>query len=440
MRKLEQKHQDVLAVVGVHSAKFTTEKDTANLRDAVLRYGIQHPVVNDRDFQVWQSYAVRAWPTLMFIDPDGKVIGRHEGEFEPAAMERVIGEMIDEFDHRGLLDHQVLDHQLEALQARERPLSFPGKLEVARDRLFIADSGHNRVLVTNFRGTVLHVIGSGDPGNADGPLKSAEFNNPQGIAVEGDSVYVADAGNHNIRKIDLRAGCVSTVAGTGEQSLYRHSGGNALDNPLKSPYDLALHNGALYVAMAGFHQLWQLDLSSGQIAPFAGNGRENIVDGPRLTAQLAQPYGVAARGDLVYFVDSETSAVRYARIGENGEVVTIVGTGLFDFGDRDATGKRALLQHVQGIAIGPDALYIADTYNHRVKRIDQKTAEVSSLAGDGQRGAYDGRGKRARFNEPAGVAWRNGALYLADTNNHAIRVIDLQSTDYEVSTLKLKGL
>ena len=270
-------------------------------------------------------------------------------------------------------------------------------------------------------------------------MDEASFSNPQGMVVQKDKVYLADAENHNIRLVDLGAGRVTTVAGTGEQSLYRHAGGDPLANPINSPYDLTIGNGTLYIAMAGFHQLWQMDLASGQIGPFAGDGGEDILDGPRMSARLAQPYGVAFVEDRVYFADSETSSVRWADVGPDGEVHTIVGTGLFDFGDQDGVGKRAVLQHVQGVAVGRGALYIADTYNHRIKRIELATGEVRSIAGDGKPGAYDGRGARARFNEPAGIAWSDDRLYVADTNNHAIRVIDLGDPDYNVSTIELSG-
>ncbi len=439
MRELEKRHSQTLAVIGIHSAKFPAEKETANLKEAVRRYGIRHPVVNDRDFRVWQSYGVRAWPTLMFIDPVGKVFGRHEGEFDPATMGPLVSEILEEFERLDLLNPCLLEYQLKRLEIEDKPLSFPGKIEAENGRLYIADSGHNLLLVTDSTGQVERVVGSGEPGDADGPLDEATFSNPQGMAVHGDRVYVADADNHNIRLVDLGAGNVKTVAGVGEQSLYRHSGGDPLANPLNSPYDLTIGDGVLYIAMAGFHQLWQMDLSSGQIGPFAGDGGEDILDGPRMSARLAQPYGIAFTGDRVYFADSETSSVRWADVGPNGEVHTIVGTGLFDFGDQDGVGKRAVLQHVQGVAIGRGALFISDTYNHRIKRIELDTAEVRSISGDGTPGVYDGRGARARFNEPAGIAWSDDRLYVADTNNHAIRVIDLNDPDFNVSTIELRG-
>ncbi len=463
LRKLERKYRDTLAVIGVHSAKFTNEKETANVREAVMRYGIEHPVVNDRDFAVWGMYSVRAWPTLMFIDPAGKVIGKHEGEFDFDGLDRVISDMVREFDASGLLDRRLLEFQLEAVAAEKRPLSFPGKVitDPAGSRLFIADSGHHRVLVADMTGKVTAVIGSGEPGASDGIAADAQFNNPQGMALGGSTLYVADAGNHTIRSVDLAVETVATVAGTGEQALFRHVRGAPLANPLNSPYDLALgpstgsgttergpsaslgattqarsgRTGVLYIAMAGFHQLWALDLAEKAIAPFAGDGREDIVDGPRLEARLAQPYGVAVTGGTLYFADSETSAVRSVNLS-TGRVETLVGTGLFDFGDRDGTGTQAQLQHAQGIAVGDGKVFVADTYNHKVKVIDPATKKVSTLAGTGVTGRQDGPADRASFNEPAGLAYASGWLYIADTNNHTVRVLDLSKM--VVSTLEIE--
>lgn len=443
LRKLEEKHRETLVVVGIHSAKFDAEKATANIREAVARYNVQHPVVNDASFAIWKHYGVRAWPTLMFIDPEGKVIGRHEGEFAFNDLDRVIAQMVAEYDTEGMLDRRLLPFQEQAIEDAGRPLAFPGKVEVdaGQGRLFIADSNHHRVLVTSLDGEVETVIGSGE---VDEPTFSKQgfadgvFDNPQGMAVDGDTLFVADAGSHSIKRVDLAEKSVWTIAGNGQQSLYRHSGGDALANPLNSPYDLGLRNGTLYIAMAGFHQLWAMDIDAGMIAPFAGTGAEAIKDGLRIEAMLAQPYGLAVQNGNVFFADSETSSVRLAKIGEGGRVVTLVGTGLFDFGDSEGIGKQAMLQHVQGVAVGRDVLFIADTYNHRIKRMSLSTLQVVNIAGSGKRGSADGPAKSAVFNEPAGLAAAGDTVWVADTNNHAIRVIDLQKN--RVSTLEIRGL
>lgn len=443
LRKLEEKYRDRLVVIGVHSAKFDAEKATASIAEAVARYNVRHPVVNDANFAIWKHYGVRAWPTLMFIDPEGKVIGRHEGEFAVKDLDRVIQQMIGEYEETGLLKTELLPFQERAIREENRQLSYPGKIEVDAEanRLFIADSNHHRVLVTSLEGEVEMVIGNGEVDDftfAEQGFDEGVFDNPQGMAVDGDTVYVADAGSHTIKRVDLKQKTVKTIAGNGQQSLYRHSGGEALADPLNSPYDLGLRDGVLYIAMAGFHQLWSMDIEAGTTEPFAGTGVEAIKDGLREEALLAQPYGLAVQNGNVFFADSETSSLRIAKIGKGGRVVTLVGTGLFDFGDAEGIGKEAMLQHVQGVAAGQDVVFIADTYNHRIKRMSLATLQVQNVAGSSRKGSADGLAKDAAFNEPAGVAVTGNTVWVADTNNHAIRVIDL--VENRVSTLEITGL
>ncbi|MDA1349901.1 MAG: alkyl hydroperoxide reductase, partial [Chloroflexi bacterium] len=232
-------------------------------------------MVNDAGFAIWGEYAVRAWPTLMFVDPEGKVIGKHEGEITFEAFDRIIGEMVSEFDAAGLLDRIPLPSRLEREREWERPLSFPGKVltDAESDRLFVADSNHNRIVVTDLDGKLRSILGSGQKGFVDGSLGEAAFDDPQGMALDGNTLYVADTKNHAIRKVDLDGGSVSTIAGTGEQAAMFHVGGPGLEVALNSPWDLALVEGVLYVAMAGFHQLWRLDLATGAVRPHAGSGR-----------------------------------------------------------------------------------------------------------------------------------------------------------------------
>ena len=440
LRKLEQKYATELAVIGVHSAKFAAEKADANVRKAILRYQIEHPVVNDGDFEVWQQYAIRAWPTPIFIDSEGKIIGKHEGEIDLEPIDRVLAGIIGQFDEDGLIDRRPLTFKLEREKELERPLSFPGKVvaDEASGRLFIADSNHHRLLVSSLDGDVIHVVGSGAEELTDGSFEQAAFNDPQGMALDGDKLYVADTKNHAIRMVDLSKQVVETLAGTGEQTPMFHSGGEGTSTSLKSPWDLALHNGNLYIAMAGFHQLWRLDLKTGEILPHAGSGGEQIVDGALDFAQLAQPSGITSDGDKLYFTDSETSAVRVAAVGSDGEVTTIVGKHLFTFGDVDGIGDEVRLQHPLGIDFYDGTLFIADTYNNKVKRIFPATRGAASFLGSGEPGFRDDPAGEAQFYEPGGLSAAGGKLYISDTNNHAIRVADLESG--EVSALELDGL
>ena len=438
LRKLEHKYRDELAVIGVHSAKFTSEKDTDNLRKAVLRYEIEHPVINDGEFQVWRQYGGRAWPTLMFIDPENRIIGKHEGEITFDDFDPIIAQMVQEFDEKGILDRTPVALKLEEELASS--LSFPGKLlaDDGSDRLYVSDSNHNRIVVTTLDGEVVQIIGSGEVGFGDGDFSSARFDHPQGLALDGDSLYVADTENHAIRRVDLAAGTVQTVAGTGDQLRGQRVGGDALSTELSSPWDLELHEGVLYIAMAGTHQIWSLDLERRIARPHAGTGREAPVDGPLMSASLDQPSGIATDGQVLYFADSEASAIRTADLDGDGRVGTIVGKDLFVFGDVDGTGDEVLLQHPLGVGWHDGVLYVADTYNNKIKRLYANTRHVLTFLGTGEAGHRDGPGSQSAFHEPCDVSIAAGRLYVADTNNHAVRVADLETG--EVSTLELRGL
>ena len=438
MRKLEKKYANELAVVGVHSAKFPNEKDPFNLRNAVRRYELEHPVVNDSEFQVWQQYSCRAWPTLMFIDPQGNVIGKHEGEMTFDAFDGLIGKMVTEFDAEGVLDHTAPTTTFQ--KADDTVLSFPGKVlaDGPGDRLFIADTNHNRIVVTSLDGALKQEIGSGEEAMTDGDFAGCAFNHPQGVALDGETLYVADTENHAIRKVDLSAGTVETIAGTGEQGHTRDGRRPGRTMELSSPFDLLHHEGIIYIAMAGIHQLWSLELESGMIGPFAGNGKESLTDGPLGTAELAQPCGITTDGVKLFFADSETSSVRSADIDPKGSVRTIVGLDLFIFGDADGSDHHVRLQHPTGIAHYDGVLYITDTYNHKIKRVLPVTRSAFTVLGKGAPGHVDGTADQSQFSEPSGISFANGKIYIADTNNHAIRAADIDSG--VVSTLEITGL
>ena len=443
LRKLERKYASELVVVGVHSAKFPTEKETDSLVAAVRRCELEHPVINDAEFQVWQQYSCRAWPTLMFIDPRGNVIGKHEGELTFEQFDTLIGGMVAEFDELGIMQRSPLSTT--PPRGPESALSFPGKVlaDEAGGRLFIADTNHNRIIVSSFDGEVRQIIGTGEEALVDGPVEQAAFNHPQGMALDGDFLYVADTENHAIRRVGLASGQVQTLAGTGEQGYDRTGGRHGLETSLSSPWDVALHNGVVYIAMAGIHQLWSLDLETGIVGPYAGSGREAITDGPLATSALAQPSGITVGsdgngGERLFFADSETSSIRNCDLDPRGSVRTIIGLGLFEFGDVDGDDFRVRMQHPIGITHHEGVLYVADTYNHKIKRVLPKTRSAFTVAGTGSPGHVDGPFAQARFSEPCGLSIANGKMYIADTNNHAIRVADMDAG--EVATVELTGL
>jgi sugar lactone lactonase YvrE len=388
--------------------------------------------------RLWREYAVRAWPTLVFVDPENRVITRHEGEINPEEAKQLIEEMIQEFEAENLLNHQPLHFTRET--APRAVMAFPGKLAVdaSANRLVVSDSTHHRLLEMDLTGKIRQVIGYGEAGKANGSFTQAQFNRPQGVTLDGDILYVADTENHMIRRVDLTAQQVETIAGTGEQAGMTSTTmrGPALEAALSSPWDLVCSGNRLYIAMAGTHQIFVYYLDRQEIEPFAGTGHEDIRDGTREEAFFAQPNGLSLDDNRTLFVaDSEASAVRAVSLTGTENVITLVGTGLFDFGDVDGVGESALLQHVQAVCFVDGLLYLADTYNNRIKTLNPQTREVKSFAGNGTAGFQDGVLHEAQFNEPAGLAAANGKIYVADTNNHAIRVIDIAEGTVETLTV-----
>jgi hypothetical protein len=444
-------------VVGVHAGKFIAERRTPSLADACRRLGVHHPIVNDRQFRTWRAYAVRAWPTLTFLDPNGRVVAQQAGETPLEALVEFTGRLVDTHLKDGSLVRGPFALGRQPAEAPTGLLRYPGKVLATDDgRLFVADSGHDRVLELRvpptgpgaaperaLRARVLRVFGSGEPGFQDGPGDQARFREPQGMALLGDSLYVADRANHAIRRLDLPSGLVETVAGTGQLGGAMRAG-LARRADLRSPWDVcsapvttgrgtagehrgAGADGSLFVAMAGAHQIWRLDLAAGEIHPHAGSGAEELHDAPLAEAALAQPTGLTMAGGRIWFADSETSAVRWASLDAGGRVGTIVGTGLFDFGDRDGTAEEVRLQHCLGLAWLDGALLVADTYNGKVKRVDPTSRSCVTWAGGARRpdggdaaaGIGDVEGSPA-LHEPGGISAGGGWLWVADTGHHRI--------------------
>jgi thiol-disulfide isomerase/thioredoxin len=437
LKRLEEKYANELVVIGVHSAKFQNEKDSEQIRQAILRYGIEHPVINDNNFDVWNAYGARAWPTLVLINPNGRIITSHSGEGAFDAFDPTISRAVAYFETRGQLQRSKATFALEEDTRPKTLLAFPGKVTADQktNRLFITDSNHNRVVITDASGAVLDVIGSGRPGAADGGFDAAAFDHPQGTALDGDILYIADTENHLVRAADLKARTVTTVLGTGKQARSYNQPGTGTAVALNSPWDVLVLGNNLYIAMAGSHQIWRADRSTWDATPFAGSGREDIVDGPRLSAALAQTSGLTTDGKRIYFADSETSSVRFVELGGDETVHTLIGEGLFDFGDVDGERAVALLQHPLGITLYHDTLLIADTYNSKIKKIEPTTAVSATFAGTGKHGYADGAPRQAAFNEPSGLAVLGNTLFVADANNGLIRTVDL--TTGTVGTLQL---
>ncbi|MFE4856185.1 NHL domain-containing thioredoxin family protein [Streptomyces sp. NPDC056670] len=372
LRELEEKHRDTVVIVGVHSPKFVHEAEHQAVVDAVERYGVEHPVLDDPELATWKQYAVRAWPTLVVIDPEGYVVAQHAGEGHAHAIERLVEELEAEHGAKGTLRRG--DGPYVPPEPVATDLRFPGKaLALPGGNLLVSDTTRHQLveLGPDGEGVVRRIGGDG------------QFKEPQGLALLPDGkVVVADTVHHALRTFDPVSGEIELLAGTGRQWWQgQPTSGPALEVDLSSPWDVAWWRGKVWIAMAGVHQLWTYDPETRTVEVAAGTTNEGLVDGPGDEAWFAQPSGLAATEDRLWVADSETSALRYVDTG--GAVHTAVGTGLFDFGHRDGDAAQALLQHPLGVTALPDgSVAVSDTYNHALRRYDPTSGQVTTLATD----------------------------------------------------------
>ncbi|MBI4398899.1 MAG: redoxin domain-containing protein [Candidatus Omnitrophica bacterium] len=440
LKRLEKKYSEELVVIGAHSAKFNNEKISENIRKSLMRYEIEHPVFNDHDMILWRASGVSAWPTLLLVDTQGRAVLQVSGEGNYEILDAAIQELIRIGERDGTLKRGVLPLRPEQDQKEAETLRFPGKIRAYPGRLVITDSNHNRIVITDVNGKIEEIIGSGEEGRSDGDFSAAQFHHPQGAILSGDFIYIADTENHLLRRADLKNKIVETIAGTGDgmrtRPMFEGQPQKALRVPLNSPWDVAQLGDFLYIAMAGSHQIWRYDLKKHDIKTYAGTGAESIVDGAIKHSAFSQPSGIVSDGtSRLYIADSEVSAVRWIDT-EKEQVYTLVGTGLFDFGDRDGSFESALFQHGLGVDAAGNKVYFADTYNDRIKELNLETKRVESIFGRGKEGYKDGAAGEAGFFEPGGLSVLDDKIYVADTNNHKIRVCDLKTK--QVSTLEIK--
>ena len=414
---LENRYRNNLTIIGIHAARFPHEKSREHLLKAISRNHIRHPVINDPELQLSHLYGIRKWPSIVVLDTNGLIVGSLTGEGKRTRLEQVIKTL---FENRPRHLSLVSDSHAGRKPARDSsgPLSFPGKVLVSGNRIYIADSGHNRILETTEHGQIVREFGSDSVGFNDGNCMEAAFSNPQGMVLTGEFLYVADTGNHAIRRIRRQGGEVETVAGTGNVAI--HPQGDYFTSPaetdLNSPSGLAINRNVIYIAMTGLHQIWALSLLTNTLEIFAGSGREGIVDGVSRTACFAQPSSLTLMDDTLFVADAKSSAVRAIDL-KTRNVSTLIGKSLCDSGDNDGHATEARMQFPLDIHADPHhkLLWVADTYNNKIRRIQTKNNLVSSVP------------LAHRLNEPGGLAFNGDSLYIANTNFHEIVRLNLRN-------------
>ncbi|EQD77208.1 alkyl hydroperoxide reductase/ Thiol specific antioxidant/ Mal allergen [mine drainage metagenome] len=412
LHALETQFQDQLVVIGVHSPKFEEEKNPERVALALKRYEIHHPVFHDPSMRLWQEYGIRAWPTLVLLDREGRVAFAVSGEGQKDLLARAIAQLLADGTNRTPA-HTGLQ---KTWQQENRDLWFPTKMAWGGGQLFIADTGHHRIVAVDPDGRMTAHWGGTEAGFAEGDGTQARFREPRGLVWINDELWVADTANHAVRSIDPSRGIIRTVFGDGIQSHRLLLPGNpgSIRSPvrLNSPWDIARSGQKLYLAMAGCHQIWLADTAKREIRPYAGTGQEALTEGSLIEATFAQPSGLCIAPDgLIYVADSESSSIRCID-PEHGVVSTLIGRGLFDFGDRDGGIRFARLQHPLAVTWRDGRVWIADTYNSKIKVLDPQEGKITTVEID------------AELNEPEGILDTPAGLFIADTNQHRILLVD----------------
>jgi hypothetical protein len=411
---LKARHPVSLSVIGVHLPKFDAEVDGRTVLKALNRMRVGFPVANDRDWVTWQHYGIVRWPSVALVDPRGDLREIFSGDDQLAALDAAVSAMVEEAG--GMTSLPPEDEGLRNGEPR-LALNFPGGLVITDGHLYIADTGHHRILECTFEGRVLRQFGTGHPALVDGAPAEAAFSHPRGLCVLRDWLYVADAGNHAIRRVQLLDGTVETVLGNGRLGVPKEARyPQAADCSLNQPWAIVGNNDRLYLALAGCNQVWEYDLGNQYLRFIAGNGELGIADGPGRNAMLAHPAGLALVQQTLYVVDSASSAVRAIQL-QQATVQTLVGQGLYEFGDADGTRGAARLQYPLAVALDPSApvLWVADAYNGSLRKLRLGGGDMSTHP------------LPHALSQPSALAMGAGALWIVDAAAHEVLRHDLNT-------------
>ena len=378
IRSLHAFYGEELYVIGIHTGKFTHEKEPSTLQQALFRHGIRFAVANDPQGIMADAYRAKGWPTTLLIDERGYIVEHRSGEQDLA-------------EWKGVLAYYGLQARLAGLQKKaiERKLAFPQKVLATPSFLAIANTGCGEVWLSDYDGTVFTVI--------------EELQAPMGMAFADQKLYICESSSGRITCFDIARKEKRTII-----------------EGLRNPYDIAIDKERLVVALAGSHQIALYQRSDLTLLQSYGNRFEALRDGNAEACQLAQPSGVSVIDGTIWFVDAESSSLRKI---ENEEVTTAIGEGLFTFGDSNE--GELLLQHPQGVCIGiigdgcgGGRLFIADTFNNKIKAYFPDDRSMMTL--------LEG------LNEPGGIAKKGCELYIANSNANEIVVFDLSKMQSRV--------
>lgn len=421
IKKLEERFGNKLTVIGVYAAKFEGGKNEDEIRSAIIKYDINHPVINDSASKLSTEFDAKASPTFVLIKPNGRKYKKYEGIGGLEKMEEGVKKLVKKY--RFDVNRKPLPILPEKFSKIANVLSFPGKLEYSGNlnlnsrnvsAIFIANSGQNNVIASSLLGTILVKIGSGREGFSDGDFFNAEFRNPQSILFDDQKLYISDTGNHAIRIADFRTNKVSTLIGSGKKGDIVKNEIAAKGFNLASPTDIEFFPDKKHIIIsnAGNNQILSYDLENQKIKALAGNGESKNKDGISPNNSLTQTADMVVVKDKIYFVDALSSSLR--SLDKSGNVKTLV--------DKD-------LQNPVGLTSDGDSLYIADSFNNRIAKYSISAQKISNFVGAK---AGDLVGKKTEFNSPEAILKINNYFYISDANNNRIILLNAKNLNSEI--------
>ncbi|CAF0745669.1 unnamed protein product [Adineta ricciae] len=452
-----------VTIIGIHSPKYEHEKNKANVRHAMEEQSLPFNVVNDSSLSVWKHVGCQIWPTVLVFGPDAIPIFIFEGENHVQHTETFLAFALAYYKSSVRASPNISaaikmspdDPAASGATSKPAKFTYPSHLCITSSgQMCISYAGSNQLILCEIDGKVLEVVGNGHPGMADGDISQVEFDSPRGMAEYNSCIYIADTNNHAIRVFDPNSRRVLTLIGTGRLGTDKVGGLKRSQQPIASPWDLCItespfdHKTVLLISMAGQHQIWayafeetqwwnNLTLQKNACLAIIGSGEEGNRNDPEpMSATLAAPRGICngiMNGQPVLFIaDSNSSSIRVVTL-QNGNVSNLIGgdadpTNLSAFGDLDGSGFNAKFQYPLGVAFHypSSQLYITDTYNNKLKRVDMTTLTCSSyFVTDIDTKKQRGESNSAKFNEPQGITIFDHFMFIADKNNSHVKRIDL---------------
>jgi Thioredoxin-like/NHL repeat len=408
MFQLQRKHPENLSVLAIHVPKFAAELEQKTLLDAVNRLDIQLPVANDTQWTAWQHYDIQSWPSVVLIDSNGAIAGQFSGDDCRKDIESRLSALLAEMPY-------ATSPKPKNLKAKPKPKVFsalhsPCGLLIHNNLLYIADTGHNRILECGFDGRVKRVFGNGLPLYLDGMSTEASFNRPMAMSVAREYLYVADTGNHAIRRVRLMDGFIDSLLGNGKPGQSEDKTvGMFHEVQLNNPSSVSVEQDILVVADSGNNCLRMFNLANKAFSTLVGSGSLGLLDGVGLRAEMAHPLALSGSKNYLYVAEGSSSSIRTAAVPE-GRVNTLIGHGLYQYGKEDGLRKSAALQHPSAIAVDEKrgVVWIADAYNHKIRALNMVSNMLSTVP------------MTQTLSNPCALALDDESLWIADSASSQI--------------------